>query len=330
MYGKGFGALKSGVYNRMPGAGTGILPRVVNTAVAESRKIPRLSRLREIAHFIIMPLPWTADFIERSPMFGPLRPHGMRLAGMDWPSLTDLQNLLAARRPAPLGGGGVPLRFTGPQKRSGAFEDKYEARIYLRGEVEVRPASWHDLMNALVWLAFPLAKAALNARHFHALQQQRAAGASGRGPLQDTLTLFDEGGVIVAASDARLLGLLREFRWKELFWGNRARIASEMHFCLFGHALYEKALQPYAGITGHGILFEVGEGFFAAQPQDQCAQLDALLASRLGDAGALNTTRELAPVPVLGVPGWCAENEREAYYDNTAYFRAGRARGARR
>jgi hypothetical protein len=45
----------------------------------------------------------------------------------------------------------------------------YEARIWARGEVATRPGNWHDFFNALVWLTFPLAKAALNARHAGAL-----------------------------------------------------------------------------------------------------------------------------------------------------------------
>jgi hypothetical protein len=30
-------------------------------------------------------------------------------------------------------------------------------------------------------------------------------------------------------------------------------------------------------------------------------------------------------VPVLGVPGWCAGNDMESFYDNTDYFRVARA-----
>lgn len=267
---------------------------------------------------------WAPDFLERSPMLLPLRRHGAVLRGAGWPTMAALQRLLAASEPPLLSGGGMPLRFVAPGPRSGAFEDKYEARIYLKGEVQVRPANWHDFMNALVWLTFPLAKAALNARHYRALLQQQAAGASNRGPLQDAMTLFDEGGVIVAASDAGLLRLLREFRWKELFWHNRARVESGMRFYLFGHALYEKALHPYTGITGRGILLEVNEDFFGTEITAQTARLDALLENRLLAAGAWKTTRELAPVPILGVPGWCADNECAAYYDNTGYFRPGR------
>ncbi|MEK6591933.1 MAG: DUF3025 domain-containing protein [Pseudomonadota bacterium] len=267
---------------------------------------------------------WTPDCLERSPMFEPLRGYGAALQGAGWPTMADLQSLLDARQPPLLSGGGMPLRFVAPARRSVRLEDKYEARIYLNGEVQVRPANWHDFMNALVWLTFPLAKAALNARHYCALLDQQSAGTSNRGPLQDALTLFDEGGVIVAAGDAGLLRLLREFSWKELFWHNRACVESSMRFYLFGHALYEKALSPYTGLTGRGIFLEVNEDFFETGITAQTARLDALLEKRLFDTGAWRTTRELAPVPILGVPGWCADNECAAYYDNTGYFRPGR------
>lgn len=266
---------------------------------------------------------WVPDFAGRSPMFLPLRRHGAALRGTDWPGMVELQRMLDANAPPPVSGGGVRLRFVAPQPRGVALEDKYEARIYLKGEVQLRPANWHDLMNALVWLTFPRAKAALNARHYRALLQQHASGAPNRGPLQDAMTLFDEGGVILAG-DVGLLRLLREFSWKELFWHNRGRVASHMRFYLFGHALYEKALHPYTGITGRGILFEAGEDFLGAGITAQIAQLDAMLEKSLLDEDAWKATRELAPVPVLGVPGWCPDNERAEYYDNTSYFRRGR------
>jgi len=52
--------------------------------------------------------------------------------------------------------------------------------------------------------------------------------------------------------------------------------------------------------------------------------LDARITTYLADPGNLQATRELAVVPVLGVPGWCADNESESYYDDPDYFRPGR------
>ena len=257
-------------------------------------------------------------------MFDPLRAAGAALRCTHWPTLVDLRNLLEMHKPPIVTRSGAPLQFVGQAPRSPAFENKYEARVYLRGEVQIRAATWHDLLNALTWVVFPRAKAALNERHYRALIEQRSAGAANRGPVQDALTLFDEGGVIVAASDRELLQYLREFRWKDLFWRNRARVRSEMRFHLFGHALYEKALRPFTGITARGTLFEVAPEFFRSSLAEQLAHLDAMTAERLLDTAAFQSTRALAPVPILGVPGWCADNERESYYDNLDYFRPGR------
>jgi hypothetical protein len=259
-------------------------------------------------------------------MFLPLRRVAGALRGEQWPSLDDLRRLAAARERPIVTAGGAPLTFVAQDARPRRAADRYEARIFLRGEVQVRHASWHDLLNALVWLTFPQAKVALNARHYQALLDRQASSASNRGPVQDALTLFDEGGVIVAASDAHLLGLVRQFAWKELFWRERARLTACMRFHLFGHALYEKALAPFSGITGRGILLETGADLLAAPIEVQVDAFDRMIAERLGDPGWLHSTRDLAPLPILGVPGWCAENERASYYQDASYFRPARER----
>ena len=83
------------------------------------------------------------------------------------------------------------------------------------GEVHTRPENHHDLFNALCWLAFPRTKARINA--LHAAEIPREGGRRGR--LRDLLTIFDEGGALVACADARLNSLIREFRWRELLLG---------------------------------------------------------------------------------------------------------------
>lgn len=246
------------------------------------------------------------------------------LRGAHWPGCDELNHVLAARAGPVRTTSGQPLRFVGHDARQARFEDRYEPRIYLRGEVQLRGCNWHDLFNALVWLTFPAAKAALNARHYEELLRQRASGAANRGPAQDALTLFDEGGVIVAVSKAGLAAMLSGCEWKELFWRRRAETARCMHFYLFGHALYEKALQPYAGVTGRGVLINVTEAFFDLPLARQLTDLDAWVAARTANSRCFTKTRALVPVPVLGVPGWCEDNEREQYYDNAGYFRPAR------
>jgi hypothetical protein len=267
---------------------------------------------------------WDPHFAERSPLFEPLRAAAAGLTGVDWPTLECLQRLAAARPEPVLTASGRELTFIAQEAKPRRWQERYEARIFSSGEVPVRRTNWHDLFNALVWLTFPRAKAALNARHYRALQEQGHGDGGNRGPLQDALTLFDEGGVIVAACDGRLLDLVRAFQWKELFWRERARIMRRMRFIVFGHALYEKALSPFTGISGRAVLLEVGPDLLAAPVGAQIAELDWMAARHVADSGRLRTTRDLAPLPILGVPGWCPANENASYYDDASYFRPGR------
>jgi hypothetical protein len=221
---------------------------------------------------------WQPTFLVSAPLFAPLTVRGARLATAQWPALPVLQSALDAF--GVVGGGGRPLRVVAPDnRRPRTLEDRYEARIFLKGELVVRECNWHDLFNVLVWLAFPQAKAGINARHFRAMGEKRQQDESNRGPTRDTLTLFDEGGVIVACSDPELLGMLRAFAWKQLFWCERQRVIERMRCLLFGHALYEMALAPFVGITGRAALFEVAPAFHALTQAEQMRELDARLAA---------------------------------------------------
>ncbi len=279
---------------------------------------------------------WKRAALLQSPLFAPLHPIFACLDTTGFPALQDCNALLAAR-PSPITvQSGMPLHFVAQTSGKLSFEAQYEPRCYLSGEVQMRAHNWHDLLNALVWLTFPKTKAILNARHYHALMEQRTSGKAGRGAVRDVNTLLDESGVIVvysnvdsgansgANSGADLAGLLREFKWKELFWQRREQVRAEMGFYLFGHGLYEKALQPYVGMTGQGLLLAVEQEFFSWPQSQQLAHLDKLLADYLTVPEHCRNTRDLSPVPLLGVPGWAPDNDCAAYYDNVAYFRPGR------
>lgn len=270
-------------------------------------------------------LEWNRKSLFGSPLFAPLHPVAAELGADDFPALHDLNALLAARHPPINVHSGMPLRFVAQQTGKLPFEDQYEPRCYLRGEVQTRTNNLHDLFNALVWFTFPKIKSVINARHYHALTSgSELPTNAGRGTVRDANTLFDESGVIVVYADAELAGLLRNFKWKELFWQRRERVRAGMGFYLFGHGLYEKALRPYAGMTGQGLLLAVEPGFFSWPLAQQLAHVDSLLADHLALPEHCRSTRDLSPVPLLGVPCWTAENDNAAYYDNAAYFRPGR------
>lgn len=233
----------------------------------------------------------------------------------------DCNALLAEYEPAIMVGSGMPLHFVKQEHGKLNFEAQYEPRCYLAGEVQTRENNWHDLLNVLVWLAFPETKAAINTRHYRALVNNPRAMDNRRGSERDMLTLFDESGVVVVYADNELAVLLREFRWKELFWQRREQVQAAMGFHLFGHGLYEKAMRPYPGITGQGLLLKVEPGFFAWPAGERRAHLDGLAANYFLAPENCRNTRELTPVPLLGVPGWTAENDYPIYYDDTRYFR---------
>jgi hypothetical protein len=264
---------------------------------------------------------WNTDWLTRSEMFAPLRPVAAGLPAIGWPDLDLLNALAEGHGRRIVNAQGMRVRFVPQTPKSRSFEAAFEPRAYLGGEVQVRAFDWHDLFNALVWLTFPTTKAVINARHYESMV---AAGRGNRPPQRDALTLFDEDGVAVASSDAELLELVRDFRWKELFWHRRDAVKARMRFCVFGHALFSKALQPFVGLTGKAVLLQVPGAFLELGQAAQLAELDRLLATHIWDRERFRHGRELFPLPVLGVPGWWSGNEREGFYDDTAYFRPAR------
>lgn len=248
-----------------------------------------------------------------------------------WPWLAQLNaqpgpwGSVAALQALAVGAGlhtasGQPLRFVPPQ----ADGLGYEARIAGRGEVETRPENWHDFFNALVWLAFPQAKATLSGRHAHILAAAEACGTvAGRGAGRDAMTHFDECGVVIASSRTDLFDLLRGFRWKELFWERRQEVQQELDFFIFGHATYEQLLAPFRGLTAKAVLYEVPPDWQERPYGERMAAIDERLAADL-QAGRYLAPRDLQPLPLLGIPGLVPENDDPAYYDDTWQFRPGR------
>jgi hypothetical protein len=194
---------------------------------------------------------------------------------------------------------GKPVRFVPPGERDAS----YELKVFETGRVETRPDNRHDFFNALAWLAFPRTKARINA--LHAAEIPREGGRRGR--LRDLLTIVDEGGAIVHCADPALLRLLTDFQWKALFWENREKVRAAMRIVVLGHAVMEKALEPWPGISCKAIIAPVD------------ADPDASALAWLGQLRPGASPRDLAPVPVFGYPGWAAQDE--AFYDDTRYFR---------
>jgi hypothetical protein len=264
---------------------------------------------------------WDRWELLASPLFATLAPLIERLPEDHFPTLAELNRLCAEREV--VSGGGEPLEFVPQEAKTG---EPYEKRVYAYGKVLTRNRNWHDLFNALVWLAFPRTKTALNARHFESIAQ--SAGEGNRDKNQDALTLFDESGVVVLYADDEMANLLQGFHWHELFWEERESVNERMKFVVFGHSLYEKALKPYIGFTGKGLLIKVDKAFFALETDAQLNVIDGLMADCLSTNGQISS-RDLSPVPLLGVPGWWKDNEDVIFYANARYFRVDNSREKR-
>ena len=198
-----------------------------------------------------------------------------------------------------------PLRFVGAGQLPPG--EAYESFIRRSATVPTRD-NLHDLCNGLVWLRFAALKRRLN--ELHAAQIARSGVGPVRGPLRDALTLFDENGALWAAPPALADALLQR-DWATLFMARRGAWNGAAPL-LVGHALIEKLCRPRKAITAHVWLLPAA--------RDVCAASGAgwLTPERLGGGAD-------APLPVLGVPGWWAENRVASFYDDPAVFRPGRS-----
>lgn len=204
----------------------------------------------------------------------------------------------------------------------------YETQVFETGRLPTRDNA-HDWYNALVWLAWPQTKAALNAAQ---VQGACAApiGHNGRTRRRDALTLLDENGAVLVTDDACLADAWLSFDWQALFVTHRARWRSNARLFVMGHALLDKLDTPRPAHCAHACLrLMSGDAYarWSALPvQAQRADLDAWLAGLV--MSGLQTPACLHPLPVLGVPDWWADNAHSDFYDNPAVFRSGRRRQA--
>lgn len=273
-------------------------------------------------------LSWDPEFASRSPLYGPLHRWADEFSSFRaaWPSLDDYQRVLDNHDEPILTAAGKPIKIVRQEANPGCFEEHYAPRIYFTGEIQTRTENWHDFFQFLTWFIFPKTKAVINAIHIPAAKQRLCGEAEPgrRSAIENMLSLFDEGGAVVVSSDKSLLQLIRDFRWKTLLWERRNELAAKLQCITFGHALYEKALTPYVGMTANCILLPVDDDFFAKEMTEQLAWLDAQLAQMFATGKTLTQPKDLTPLPILGLPGLDPDNQQETYYDNVEYFRPAR------
>ncbi len=237
------------------------------------------------------PIDWAAPWLQ------PYRTVGQAVAAQLQSGL-DLPAALNATACA-------PVQFV-PQSALPPGE-AYEHFIYRTRCVPTRN-NLHDFFNGLCWLQCPQTKLRLNQ-----LQATEIAAAGGvpplRGPVRDALTVLDENAAFLIAPPA-LWEALRQRDWPRLFVTLRP-LWAEARLQLFGHALLEKLVYPRKPMVAHVYCAQTAITSIANVDADVAAQLHAAQLAR----------KPFTPLPVLGVPGWWADNADAAFYDDPQVFR---------
>ncbi len=192
--------------------------------------------------------------------------------------------------------------------------EAYEAYIARTRCVPTRD-NLHDLFNGACWLRFPAIKS-----HLNRLQDEQIARmgvGSRRGPVRDALTLFDENAVLLCGP-AALREAHRVHDWPTMFVRKRS-LWAQTHVVCFGHALLEKLLQPYKSITAHVLWVDLPAPGSGADAAAVDAAMQQVLVAQLTTPWL--ATKPFLPLPVLGLPGWWADNENPDFYADRAVFR---------
>lgn len=251
-----------------------------------------------------------SSLLRRSTWLWPLDRAAAHLATFtDWPPREAFDAMYAActQHLAPP----EPLRFVAnvrrrSRRRASAIdpEQLYDGRISRAREVPTRERDWHDLFNALCFATYPRAKLALHARQYRAMCERIAPGArslpSARTREQDTLTLFDEGGVaLVGASEtcAELRGARADTLEDTVAALEREGRLRRMPF---GHALYEHEVAGLPTRAGARLVE------LETLHEDEVALIratDAALASLLACPTAFTSPAEHLPLQRHGERG---------------------------
>ena len=240
------------------------------------------------------------------PIFAALDADRDWLVAAQWPGVDEINQRIAPLQHAITG---QTLDFAAPDDNDAG---NYETRIFRHGRIATRLDNWHDLFNALAWKQFPTIKAALN----HAqVQDMEAMGNVQRSRRQAALTQFDEAGAIVVLRDASVLDAWDRHDWTQLFLHRRkAWLDGSVQLHVFGHALYEHALNPAMLLVGKCIVL------WSADVIDM-----QLLDARVGDAikarQCLLDPQDLRPLPLAGLPGWHRDAQDANFYRDQPCFR---------
>ena len=268
--------------------------------------------------------PWHPLACDASDWFWPLRALGLTFRShRRFPSPEELSAAFAERMSqlglshAPF----APLRFVAAEKKkrrraktSIQVSDLYEGQVVEMHRVPTRENDWHDFFNAMAFTTFPRAKWALHQRQHGILRKRIGDGAprlpGSRTREQDALSLFDEGGVVVALTALDHARLARE-AGDDVQGAVAALLESRKAIVIpFGHALYEHLIAglpcPLAAHHLMPVLPQPGGG--PALPSF-LETIDRLLAADLADTNLFRAPHTSRALSLTGLAQTQAEME---------------------
>lgn len=186
----------------------------------------------------------------------------------------------------------------------------YESHVAAHWQCPTRD-NLHDYFNGLCWLQFPQTKARLN--QLQSAQIQRDGVQSRRGPVRDAITLLDESAALLSAPEPLWQALIAK-DWHQLFITLRP-LWADVRLILFGHASLERLISPRKPMVSHVYRAQHAINFESMS----IADLDHALAKDLSSTHL--ASKPFAPLPLMGVPGWCAANSDAAFYTDAQVFR---------
>ncbi|WP_201549815.1 DUF3025 domain-containing protein [Psychrobacter fjordensis] len=209
--------------------------------------------------------------------------------------------------------------------------EAYEQFIGISGNIPTRE-NLHDLFNGSIWLTFPKTKALLN--YYHMLEIAAQGINASRGRVRDTITVFDENGAVLVTADPNIGAALIGFDWQASLvaprpkWDDPAQpnTSAQAAVYIFGHALLEQLVYPRKPLCAHSIVINVAQEFFTLSLAERMSYLNDKVAEYMDTLLSNDdvTPRQLAPLPILGVPHFWSENTDPSFYDDDYVFRSGR------
>ena len=167
-------------------------------------------------------------------------------------------------------------------------------------------------------MAFPNSKKNSTKKTFTLLENNYLNGNKNRPRNIDLTTLLDESGIIILTKNSYLASLIRQKKWKTVFWDNRDIVKKSFRFFLFGHSLFEKIMNKYIGTAARALIF-----FNENLTLDKItiSDVDQILSDCIDQDSFFKNLEKTVSIPLFAIPEWSNLNEKKNFIKENEYLR---------